>query len=167
VVLFLGSNIGNFSPDETINFLKHLRASINDGDYLLIGFDLKKDIDIMVRAYNDSEGITEKFNMNILSRINRELGGGFDLDRFRYRSTWDEQCSAIKSYQVSTLNQEVHIRDLNRSFTFDENEPIHTESSHKFTINQCTGMAEATRFSVVEHFFDEQNYFVDSLWTAK
>jgi dimethylhistidine N-methyltransferase len=167
VVLFLGSNIGNFSPDETISFLKHLRVSINNGDYLLIGVDLKKDIDIMVRAYNDSQGISEKFNMNILSRINRELGGEFDLDRFRYRSIWDEQCNAIKSYQVSTQDQEVHIRDLNRSFTFYENEPIHTESSHKFTIDQCTKMAEATGFRIVEHFFDERNYFVDSLWTAE
>ncbi len=167
VVLFLGSNIGNFSPDESISFLKHLRASINNGDYLLIGFDLKKDIDMMVRAYNDSQGITEQFNTNILSRINRELGGEFDLDRFRYRSIWDEHCNAIKSYQVSSRDQEVHIRDLNTTFTFDENEPIHTESSHKFTIDQCTGMAKATGFSVVEHFFDEQHYFVDSLWIAK
>lgn len=165
-VLFLGSNIGNFSPREAMDFLKQLRESINKGDYLLIGFDLKKDINTMVRAYNDSQGITEKFIINILSRINRELGGEFDLDCFRYFSTWDDSNSAIKSYLISTCEQKVHIRHLKTSFTFNHGEVIHTESSYKFTTDQCSVMAEEAGFEIVENYFDNRNYFVDSLWIA-
>ena len=166
IVLFLGSNIGNFSPREAMDFLKHLRESINKGDYLLIGFDLKKDINTMVRAYNDAQGVTEQFIINILSRVNRELGGEFDLDCFRYFSTWDDLSGAIKSYLVSTCDQKIHIRNLNTSFTFNHGEVIHTESSYKFTIDQCSVMAEEAGFEIVENYFDNRNYFVDSLWIA-
>jgi dimethylhistidine N-methyltransferase len=166
IVLFLGSNIGNFPPREAMDFLKHLRKSINTGDYLLIGFDLKKDIDVMVKAYNDAQGVTEQFIVNILSRINRELGGEFDLDCFRYFSTWDDLSGAIKSYLVSTCDQKVHIRNLNTSFTFNHGEVIHTESSYKFTPEQCSVMAEEAGFEIVENYFDNRNYFVDSLWIA-
>jgi dimethylhistidine N-methyltransferase len=166
IVLFLGSNIGNFSPREAIDFLKHLRSSINKGDYLLIGFDLKKDIDVMVKAYNDAQGITEQFITNILSRINSELGGEFDLDCFRYVSNWDDSSSAIKSYLISTCDQKVHIRHLNRSFAFNHGEVIHTESSYKFTTDQCSIMAKEAGFDIVENYFDNRNYFVDSLWIA-
>jgi len=166
VVLFLGSNIGNFSPREAMDFLKHLRGSINRGDYLIIGFDLKKDIETMVRAYNDAQGITEQFITNILSRINRELGGEFNLDCFRYVSNWDDLSGAIKSYLVSTCNQKIHIRDLNSSFIFNEGEVVHAESSYKFTTDQCSVMAEVAGFDVVDNYFDDRNYFVDSLWIA-
>jgi len=166
VVLFLGSNIGNFSPREAMDFLKHLRKSINKGDYLLIGFDLKKDKDTMVKAYNDAQGITEQFITNILSRINCELGGEFDLDRFRYFSTWDDLSGAIQSYLISTCEQKIYIRDLNTSFTLNHGEVIHTESSYKFTTDQCTVMAEESGFEIVENYFDDRNYFVDSLWIA-
>jgi L-histidine N-alpha-methyltransferase len=166
VVLFLGSNIGNFSPKEASTFLKHLRESINTGDYLIIGFDLKKDIDTMVRAYNDSEGVTEQFNFNILRRINRELGGQFEMDRFHYRSTWDSIDGAMKSYLISTCNQSVHVSVLDRTFTFVEDEALHTESSYKFTPEQCASMAKEAGFDVIENFFDKRNYFIDSLWVA-
>ncbi len=167
VILFLGSNIGNFSRKEASNFLKRLRESINTGDYLIIGFDLKKDIDTMVRAYNDTEGVTEQFNFNILKRINRELGGQFDLDRFRYRSTWDSIDGAMKSYLVSTRDQSVQVSVLDRTFTFIEHEALHTESSHKFTLEQCASMAKDAGFDVVKNFLDDRNYFIDALWVAK
>jgi dimethylhistidine N-methyltransferase len=163
VILFLGSNIGNFSPQEAINFLKHLRGSINHGDHILIGFDLKKNTDILLKAYNDDQGVTEAFNTNILARINRELGGDFDFERFRYQTQWDDRNGVIKSYQVSMCDQEVTIKDLNRSFTFEKSEPVHTESSHKFTIDMISAMADETGFRVIEHFFDDRRYFVDSL----
>lgn len=166
IVLFLGSNIGNFPPREAMDFLKHLRKSINTGDYLLIGFDLKKDIDVMVKAYNDAQGITEQFIANVLSRINRELGGEFNIDCFRYVSSWDDLGGAMKSYLISTCDQKVHIKHLNTSFTFNHGEVIHTESSHKFTTDQCSVMAEEAGFEIVENYFDDRNYFVDSLWIA-
>ncbi len=166
IVLFLGSNIGNFPPREAMDFLKHLRKSINTGDYLLIGFDLKKDIDVMVKAYNDAQGITEQFINNVLSRINRELGGEFNIDCFRFVSSWDDLGGAIKSYLISTCDQKVHIKHLNTSFTFNHGEVIHTESSHKFTTDQCSVMAEEAGFEIVENYFDDRNYFVDSLWIA-
>jgi len=166
VVLFLGSNIGNLSPREAMDFLKHLRRSINKGDYILIGFDLKKDIDTMVGAYNDAQGITEQFITNILLRINRELGGEFDPGCFRFVSNWDDLSGAIKSYLVSTCDQNVHIRGLNTFFTFDEGEAVHAESSYKFTTGQCSVMAEEAGFSIVDNYFDDRSYFVDSLWTA-
>lgn len=167
VILFLGSNIGNFSPREASTFLKRLRDSINPGDYLIVGFDLKKDINTIVRAYNDTEGVTEKFNLNILRRINRELGGQFDLDRFRYRSIWDSGDGAMKSYLISTCNQSVHVSVLGETFTFAEHEALHTESSYKFTPEQCASMAEDAGFDVIENFCDDRNYFVDSLWVAQ
>jgi dimethylhistidine N-methyltransferase len=166
IVLFLGSSIGNFSPHEAMDFLKHLRKSINKDDYLLIGFDLKKDTNTIVRAYNDAQGITEQFNINILSRINRELDGEFNLNFFRYYSTWEESSSAIKSYLISTCNQKVKIKNLNTSFTFNDGEVIHTESSYKFTTDQCSAMADDAGFEIIENFFDDRNYFVVSLWIA-
>jgi dimethylhistidine N-methyltransferase len=166
IVLFLGSNIGNFPPHEARNFLRHLRESINKSDYLLIGFDLKKDVNTMVKAYNDAQGITEQFITNILSRINRELDGEFDLDCFRYFSAWDDSSGAIKSYLISTCDQKVHIRHLNTSFTFKHGEVIHIESSYKFTTDQCSVMAEEAGFKIVENYLDDRNYFVDSLWIA-
>ena len=166
IILFLGSNIGNFPPPEARDFLKHLRKSINRGDYLLIGFDLKKDINTMERAYNDSQGITEEFIRNILVRINRDLGGSFNLDCFNYFSRWNNVDSAIKSHLISTCNQKVYIRDLLTFFPFENGEGIHIESSYKFTIDQCQIMAENAGFEVVENYFDDRNYFTDSLWIA-
>jgi len=166
LILFLGSNIGNFSPPEARDFLRHLRKSINVGDYLLIGFDLKKDINTMQSAYNDSQGITEQFITNILERINRDLGGEFELNCFNYSSKWDNFDNAIKSYLISICNQQVYVRDLLTSFTFKTGEGIHIESSYKFTIDQCLVMAETAGFEVVENYFDDRNYFADSLWIA-
>ncbi|UCG79142.1 MAG: L-histidine N(alpha)-methyltransferase [Nitrospirota bacterium] len=166
LILFLGSNIGNFSPPEAVNFLKHLRRSINTGDHLLIGFDLKKEVEVMLKAYDDDQGVTEEFNTNLLARINRELGGEFELENFSYKVKWDAVSNAIKSYQVSTCEQHVNISTLNRSFAFEKSEPIHTESSHKFTLDQISDLANEAGFKVVEHFLDDRGYFVDSLWKS-
>jgi len=166
LILFLGSNIGNFSPHGALDFLNRLRSSINRGDQLLIGFDLVKDIDVMLRAYNDPHGVTEAFNSNVLVRINNDLGGEFDLNRFTYVAQWDKRCDAIMSYQISTCEQEVYIRELDRTFVFGRKEPIHTESSYKFTVERLEAIASKTRFRVVEHFYDDRRYFVDSLWEA-
>lgn len=168
VVLFLGSNIGNFSPQEAEAFLIRLRDSLNHGDLVLIGFDLKKaDIGLILRAYNDSSGVTEQFNLNILKRINTELGGNFDIGKFRYLSTWDTQSNAVKSFLVSTCDQTVYIEGLDTSFRFRDGEQLHTESSHKFSEHELSRMAEKIGFDVIRNFHDSKRYFANTLWKVK
>ncbi|MFP3981708.1 MAG: L-histidine N(alpha)-methyltransferase [Desulfobacterales bacterium] len=166
IVLFLGSSIGNFSAPGREAFLKNLRGVINNGDCVLIGFDLAKDIDVMRRAYNDSQGVTAAFNKNILTRINRELEANFDPGRFRFYSTWDVNARAVQSYLISTCEQRVHIRRLSRSFDFSAWEAIHTESSHKFTRHQIREMAARNGFAAESEFTDSAGYFTDCLWRA-
>ncbi len=167
VVLFLGSNIGNFNPSEAETFLKHVRNSMNDGDFALIGFDLKKDVETMVRAYNDSKGVTARFNTNVLRRINDELGGNFDLNRFGYYSSYNPRSGAVESFLISRQKQEVSIEACRQTFPFDEWEPIHTESSYKFRESDFTGLAEKSGFEVRANFYDTRRFFVDSLWQAR
>jgi len=167
VVLFLGSSLGNFDPAGLDNFLSRLWNELNDGDLVLIGFDLKKDVDLINTAYNDSSGITEQFNLNILRRINDELGGNFDPGKFRYYGTWDAFCSAVKSCVLSTCRQTVHIEDLGRSFEFEAWEPIHTESSYKFSEEDIETFALKNGFDVIRNFYDKKRYFVDALWQVR
>ena len=123
LVLFLGSNIGNFTRAGMRVFLNHLREALNESDLLLIGFDLIKDIPLIEKAYNDSRGITAQFNLNLLERINRELGGNFRIDRFRFDSRFDFLSGAIESYLISDRRQQVESERLNRVFSFEAGEP--------------------------------------------
>lgn len=164
VVLFLGSNIGNFGHSEIRVFLHSLWNALNDGDHVLIGFDLKKDIQQLLRAYNDSQGITAQFNLNLLRRINRELGGNFDLDLFQYYSTYNVLSGAIESYLVSCKKQVVYIETLSQSFDFQAWESLHTEQSHKFLKSDIIRLAQETGFKIVNQFSDSRQCFVDSLW---
>ena len=163
-ILFLGSNIGNFEPGENDVFLSSMWNVCNDGDYLLIGFDLRKDLNLLMDAYNDSRGITAQFNLNLLERINNELDGNFDLSGFKYFSTYEPVSGAIKSYLVSQKKQTVKVKELNREFSFESGEFIHTESSYKFKVEDIDFMAKKNGFIVVENFFDSRGFFVDSLW---
>ncbi|MFW5930963.1 MAG: L-histidine N(alpha)-methyltransferase [Desulfosalsimonas sp.] len=164
--LFLGSTIGNFPPNARRNFLDKLRRSLNPGDMVLIGVDLVKDTDVMVRAYNDTRGVTEQFNKNILARINRELGGTFDLDGFRYFSDWDAASGGIQSFLVSRRMQSVGIEALSKTFVFKPGESIHTESSYKFTLAQIKKMAAHSGFSVSGCYMDSKSWFADFLFIA-
>ena len=164
LVLFLGSNIGNFDYLSARKFLRHLWDCLKPEDQLLVGFDLKKDIEVLNRAYNDPGGVTREFNMNLLDRINRELGGDFDRKRFLYYSAYEVTTGAVESYLVSRERQEVSIRDLNRVISFEAWEPIHTESSYKFLETEIVCLAAETGFQVQKDFFDSRRYFVDSLW---
>ncbi|TET48269.1 MAG: L-histidine N(alpha)-methyltransferase [Actinomycetota bacterium] len=164
VVLFLGSNIGNFTPIKAGGFLSSLWKALNNNDLVLIGFDLKKDTDMMVKAYNDEKGITAAFNKNLLIRINRELKGNFDLDQFEFYATYDVVEGAIQSYLISKKKQEVFIGELKWLFSLRAQEPIHTESSYKYLIEEVEDMANKNNFKLVGNFFDSNKYFVDSLW---
>ncbi len=164
LVLFLGSNIGNFDYFGVRKFLRHLWDCLKPEDLVLIGFDLKKDLEVLNRAYNDPGGVTREFNMNLLERINRELGGDFDRGKFLYYSGYDVATGAVESYLLSMERQEVSIRDLNRVFSFEAWEPIHTESSLKYLETEIASLAAEIGFQVQRDFFDSRRYFVDSLW---
>jgi L-histidine N-alpha-methyltransferase len=166
-VLFLGSNIGNFDKAHARAFLHNLWHSLNNGDYVLIGFDLKKDIQTMRKAYDDSTGVTAQFNLNLLRRINRELGGNFDLKKFRFYSSYDVFSGAMESYLVSLQKQEVFIEQIGQSFFFEAWEPIHTEYSYKYLESDIVGLAAETGFAIEEQLYDSRKYFVDSIWRVK
>lgn len=164
LVLFMGSSIGNFTHAENCVLLRNLWNCLNHDDVLLIGFDLKKDIDLLLRAYNDSQGVTRDFNLNLLVRINRELGGNFDLAKWRHFGTYDVFSGGMESYLVSLEKQSVFIEKIGRWFEFDAWEPIHTEYSYKYLISEIEQLASETGFEVYEHLFDARRYFADSLW---
>ncbi len=164
IVLFLGSNIGNFTDDEACAFLRAIRSNLRSGDKLLIGFDLKKDPRVILRAYNDEKGVTARFNLNLLKRINNELDGDFDLTSFVHAPLYDVVSGEARSYLVSTKRQTVSIADI--SIAFNEWEAIHTEISRKYSIASIEAMAKRTGFVVQHHFTDSRHYFVDSLWNV-
>jgi len=167
LVLFLGSNIGNFPHARARFFLRNLWNCLNNGDFVMTGFDLKKDIDILVKAYNDSKGITAQFNLNVLRRINRELGGQFDDSKFRHYGIYDVFTGAMESYLVSLEQQDVFVEGIGRSFSFRPWEPIHIEYSYKYLESDIDMIARETGFLVREHMYDSRRYFVDSLWEVK
>ena len=164
VVLFLGSNLGNFTGAESLVFLKSLWNMLKDGDLVLIGFDLRKDLDVMRRAYDDSEGVTRDFNLNLLHRINRDLGGDFDVDGFRFYSTFDVHGGSITSYLVSRAEQSAYIEAIGRRFHFGPWEPIRTELSYKYLESDIERLAEETGYAIVARLYDARRYFTDSLW---
>jgi uncharacterized SAM-dependent methyltransferase len=167
LVLFLGSSIGNFTHRGACFFLRNLWNCLNHDDSVMIGFDMKKDIDLLLRAYNDSEGVTREFNLNLLHRINRELGGRFDAGKFRYFGTYNVFSGAMESYLVSQERQTVFIEAIGRSFLFEPWEPLHTEYSYKYLASDIDQLAEETGFEVHEHIYDSKSYFVDSIWRVQ
>lgn len=164
VLLFLGSNIGNFSKDESIGMLEKIREHMHEKDYLLIGFDLKKNIDVLNRAYNDSEGVTAEFNFNLLRRINSELGGDFEPSNFTHRSIYNPSLGAVESFLISLCDQTVTLRSLNKTFHFDEFEPLHLEYSFKFLEKEIDEISRHVGFKSVSNFKDHDKLFVDALW---
>lgn len=167
LVLFLGSNIGNFTGPGQRVFLRTLWSALDDGDLVLTGFDLKKDIDVLLAAYNDGQGVTKRFNLNLLQRINAELGGRFNLNDFRHFGTYNVFSGAMESYLISLHDQEVFIGALNRSFRFRAWEPIHVEYSFKFLPSDIPRLAEETGFEAVGTYGDPASYFIDALWRVR
>ena len=164
LVLFLGSNIGNLRKKQSEIFLKNIKNNINLNDYLLIGFDLKKNIKILTKAYNDSDNLTKKFNLNLLKRINNELNGNFKLNRFEHTGIYNPRLGAMESYIISKEKQKVHIKNLNHTFEFKIYEPIHVEYSFKFSKNDILNLCSKTGFTSIKNFCDSKNYFTDALW---
>ncbi|SEI99111.1 dimethylhistidine N-methyltransferase [Dyadobacter sp. SG02] len=165
LLLFLGGNIGNYEAHEVTSLLADFRKCMNPGDYLLTGFDLQKNPATVRCAYDDPKGITKAFNINLLHRINRELGGSFKTNQFDFYSHYNPVNGEVRSYLVSLVPQKVHVSQTDKCYDFDRNELIWTELSKKYTLTEIEEVAAANGFRVVEHFQDCKAYFTDSLWT--
>jgi L-histidine Nalpha-methyltransferase len=166
LALFLGSNIGNYIPADARSLLQDLRSSLRAGDAMLLGADLKKSAEILEAAYDDSLGVTSAFNLNLLSRINHELGANFNLARFAHRSFYNEKQGRIETYLVSRVSQKVSIERLGLEIEFQEGETIHTESSYKYDLPQLKALAEETGFHISRTWVDTGEKFSCSLWIA-
>jgi uncharacterized SAM-dependent methyltransferase len=162
--LFLGSNVGNFSREQAVAFFRNLRGVMNERDLLFVGFDLQKDPRVILNAYDDAQGITAQFNLNLLARINRELDADFRLQKFSHYAVYRPTECAARSFLVSRERQTVHIKTLDKSFDFKAWEPIFMEISQKYNLEMIEDLAHASGFQTAKNFFDSQNYFADSLW---
>ena len=164
LALLLGSNIGNLEWGEAVTLLGALRDSLRPGDHLLVGFDLLKDLDVLRGAYDDPEGVTAAFNLNLLTRINRELEGDIDVDAFAHRATFDPVRPAMESWLVARRGQVVHV--AGHRFEFRAGDAIHTEISWKYTGSQISDLARLAGFEEIGRYHDDNRWFADALWLA-
>jgi len=167
VILFLGSNIGNFQMEEAHQFFASLGSILQTGDQLLTGFDLRKDPGTILAAYNDPKGITAEFNLNLLQRINRELNADFKPECFYHYPLYDPETGAARSYLVSVKKQEVNIGTIPLHVSFEKGEPIYMEISQKYTLDDIREFAENSGFILTDNYLDGRKYFVISLWEKK
>ncbi len=167
VVLFLGSNIGNFDPPTARRFLRGLRRALNPGDLVLMGVDLKKDVEVLMRAYNDSQGITREFNFNMLDRINRELRADFHRDRFDHYGPYNALLGCMESWLISRQRQDIRVRATGNVYTLEPWEGILVERSYKYGLDDIEILAAATGFKSRELFLDRRRYFADALWVSQ
>jgi L-histidine N-alpha-methyltransferase len=159
LVLFLGSNIGNFDPPVARELLGRVRRVLHEGDALLLGTDLVKPVEELLTAYDDPLGVTAAFNRNLLRRINEELGGTFDLDAFAHRAVWNAVESRVEMHLVTRRAQRVRVAAAELSIDFAEGEAIWTESSHKYTAEQVVREGRAAGFDHAEQWLDERARF--------
>ncbi|UIR57284.1 L-histidine N(alpha)-methyltransferase [Sphingobacterium sp. SRCM116780] len=162
VVLFLGSNIGNMEFEDTFSFCRELNKNLSPDDILLMGFDLKKNPQTILNAYHDKMGITAAFNLNLLTRINREIEADFQLDQFQHYPHYDPITGACRSYLISLVDQQVQIGE--EKISFAKNEPIYMEVSQKFSMNDIEQLAQNSCFNIIGEITDSKNWFVDSFW---
>ncbi|WP_145854852.1 L-histidine N(alpha)-methyltransferase [Pedobacter suwonensis] len=162
VVLFMGANIGNMTVADAESFCLSLKQLLSPNDLVIIGFDLKKNPQQILAAYNDKGGITRSFNLNLLRRINKELDGDFNIDQFEHYASYDPASGACKSYLISLQNQIVNIG--RQVIHFSENEYIHMEISQKYSLEDINKLAAKTGFKPLQSFFDQKHYFVDAIW---
>lgn len=163
LLLFLGGNIGNYPKKEAIALMELFNAVMKKGDKLLMGIDLQKNPQVIYQAYSDPHGITKRFNLNLLKRINRELGGNFKIDQFDFYCYYNPRNGELFSYLVSLAAQKVSISKSDVVFNFKKDELIWTEQSKKYSFNEIELLAKHSGFSMVNHFLDSKDYFSDSL----
>jgi L-histidine N-alpha-methyltransferase len=163
LAMYIGSSIGNFSPEEARTILRNLRTQLRAGDALLLGTDMVKDEATLVRAYDDKAGVTAAFNLNVLHRLNRELGADFDTDCFRHRARWNRWESRMEMHLESTRYQYVNIPAAQLSLQFAPFETIHTESSYKFTQKTLGALLDDAGFRIEQTWKDPQRWYALSL----
>lgn len=163
LILFLGSNVGNYSIDDAIDLLKNINNTMSAGDSFLLGVDLKKHPKTIANAYNDSKGVTRAFNLNLLERMNRELGADIDLRKWDFYSNYNPKTGEVNSFLISLEEQDVNIAALIRSFSFEKNELIYTELSRKYSEEELKEVSSESGFDLVRFFKDKKAYFTDVL----
>ena len=163
VAMYIGSSIGNFSPEEARNILRNLRSELRVGDALLLGTDMVKDEATLVRAYDDKYGVTAAFNLNILHRLNRELGANFDTGSFRHQARWNRVESRIEMHLVSTRDQCVNIPAAQLSVQFAAFETIHTENSYKFSHSTLGALLDDAGFTIKQTWTDPRQWYALTL----
>lgn len=159
MVLFIGSSIGNYADDEAVELLGKVREAIAGGGVLLLGTDRRKALHTLLPAYDDAMGVTAAFNKNVLSRINRELGGQFDPSSFRHVALWNDEASRIEMHLESTVDQQVKIRELGLSVSFAAGERLHTESSHKYDDARIQDLLDRSGLRLAARFCDARGWF--------
>ncbi len=164
VAFFPGSSIGNFHPQDAVAFLTTVAAMVGEGGYLLIGVDVKKDSKILQRAYNDAAGVTAKFNLNLLARINRELAANFELSKWQHHAFYNAEVGRIEMHLRSEIEQVIQIDD--HEFYFDQNETIHTENSYKYEIGEFQEIAGRAGFNPEQVWMDSNNLFSVHLFST-
>lgn len=167
LVLFLGSNVGNFDRGEARAFLRRVRGALRAGDRLLLGADLKKDAGLLEAAYDDALGVTAAFNLNLLARINRELGADFSLRDFRHVALYDETEGRVEMHLESTRGQTVRLGALGLEVTFDAGERLHTENSYKYSLAELSALAAETGFARAHTWLDSGERFSSNLFVAQ
>jgi dimethylhistidine N-methyltransferase len=166
LILFLGSTIGNFERKCAMEFLRDLRRALLPGDLLLLGADLVKETGRMLEAYDDPTGVTAAFNLNLLGRMNRELGADFRLRDFEHQARWNERERRIEMHLRSRLDQTAFIAEAGLSVNFQAGETIWTESSHKFRLPELDELAELAGFSIAGQWVDRDWPFAENLWAV-
>jgi len=166
LVLFLGSTIGNFDREAAEEFLRDVRRILRFGDALLLGTDLEKSVETQLLAYDDPTGVTAAFNLNLLARVNRELGGNFHLKQFIHEARWNAEERRIEMHLRSKKRQSVSIPRAEVLVEFEAGETIWTESSHKYVADQVPKMARRTGFHCEAQWVDKEWAFAQNLWLA-
>jgi dimethylhistidine N-methyltransferase len=159
LVLYIGSSIGNFEPDESVAILRRVRRSLRAGDALLLGTDFAKSPKTLIPAYDDSEGVTAAFNKNILARLNREMDADFNLDAFRHVALWNKRYSRIEMHLESLSAQQAFLPMIDMDVSFLAGERIHTENSYKYTMPMVESILRESRFNLEHTWSDRQKWF--------
>ncbi len=157
--VFLGSTIGNFEPHEALAFIEELYKVMREGDHFLVGVDRVKESDVLHAAYNDAQGITAEFNLNVLHVLNRELNANFNIDKFTHSAIFDTDKERIEMRLISNTDQEVQLNELDESIRFEQGDNILTEVSQKYTYTGIEEMLTTANFSITDHYEDEEAYF--------
>ena len=157
--VFLGSTVGNFNHSEFVGFFQHLSEAMGPGDYFLLGVDRVKDVSVLERAYNDSQGVTADFILNVFQNINRIMNSNFDRRKMRYRSRYNREWQQVEMYAISTATQEIHIPSYGASFSWPKDDPILVEISRKFEPGRLQQQLRWFGLEPVEHFTDDKSWF--------